>query len=78
MASRRVCLEMGYKVSERDVENMITVMSPTQAPQHGILAKTMAPGGKGGVVGANTGSASSEGVDLGGAEAGKVSASEGF
>lgn len=29
---RRVCLEMGYKVSQRDVDNMIAVMAPTQRP----------------------------------------------
>ena len=29
---RRVCLEMGYKVSQRDAENMIAVMAPTQRP----------------------------------------------
>ena len=27
---RRVCFEMGYKVSQRDVENMLAVMAPTQ------------------------------------------------
>ena len=28
---RRVCLDMGYKVTEKDVENMLMVMSPTDA-----------------------------------------------
>ena len=28
---RRVCRQMGYKVSDRDVRNMIHVMSPTAA-----------------------------------------------
>lgn len=26
---RRVCLEMGYKVTERDIENMLMVLAPT-------------------------------------------------
>lgn len=26
---RRVCLDMGYKVTEKDVQNMLMVMSPT-------------------------------------------------
>ncbi len=31
-ARAQVCIEMGYKVSMRDIENMIAVMSPTQLP----------------------------------------------
>ena len=30
MIIRRVCEELGYTVSQRDIENMINVMSPTQ------------------------------------------------
>ena len=36
---RRVCLEMGYKVSERDIENMIMVMSPTSYESDGAASR---------------------------------------
>lgn len=41
---RRVCLEMGYKVSERDIENMLTVMSPTVATQAHLPRRPSADG----------------------------------
>ena len=51
---RRVCLEMGYKVSQRDVENMIAVMSPTQIIGDGPLDGSGPLGGRAGDGGSST------------------------
>jgi len=52
---RRVCLEMGYKVSEKDVEQMLLVMSPTSDSSNRARAAQPLSDGKGGTGGTGDG-----------------------